>query len=92
MIIELSDSATQQEVHSGLIAYRRRQHLIFAGYSEAEILQLGDLAKLTNGRVSELMTANKLEGNDKAGEEINKKIPHVTEFPDDLAHKHVVLH
>ena len=75
-----------------MIAYRRRQHLIFAGYSDAEILQLGDLAKLTDGRVSELMNANKLEGIEKAGEETNKKLPHLTALPDDLINKHVVVH
>ena len=75
-----------------MIAYRRRQHLIFAGYSEAEILQLGDLAKLTDGRLSELMNANKLEGIDEAGEEISKKLPDVAALPNDLINKHVVVH
>ena len=49
------DHSTQQKEHSALLAWRRRQHLIFVGYSEAEILRLGDLAKLTSERMNELM-------------------------------------
>jgi hypothetical protein len=44
-----------------LIAWRRSQQLIFAGYSEAEILQLGDLAKLTSEHMDELMQSHDLE-------------------------------
>ena len=49
------DHSTQQERYSALLAWRRRQHLIFVGFSEAEILRLGDLAKLTSERMTELI-------------------------------------
>jgi len=53
-----------------MIAWRRRQRLIFAGYSEAEIIFLGDLTKLTNKRMNELMHCNKLQT--LASEELDK--------------------
>jgi len=49
------DHLTQQDRYSALLAWRRRQHLIFVGYSEVEILRLGNLAKLTSERMNELM-------------------------------------
>jgi hypothetical protein len=49
------------DIVSTTVAWRRRQHLIFAGYSESEIIQLGDLSKLTNERMNELMHSNNLE-------------------------------
>lgn len=55
-----------------MIAWRRRQHLIFAGYSEAEILLLDDLTKLTNERMNELMHCNKLQAMLRASEELDK--------------------
>jgi len=58
----------QRGVQSELLAWRRRQHLIFAGYSDAEIIQLGDLAKLTNERMNELLQANNLETIEILGE------------------------
>lgn len=61
MILTPDPPSTQQEEHSALLAWRRRQHLIFVGYSEAEILLLGDLAKLTNERMNELTHSNNLE-------------------------------
>jgi hypothetical protein len=53
--LEFPNHSTQQDGYSALLAWRRRQHLIFVGYSEAEILRLGDLAKLTSERMNELM-------------------------------------
>ena len=38
-----------------LIRWRRRLQLIFFGYSEAEILRFGDLAKFTDERINELI-------------------------------------
>jgi len=55
-----------------LIAWRRRLHLIFCGYSEAEISQLGDLTKITNERMNELIHSNKLESTEKVGEELKQ--------------------
>jgi len=43
------------------MAWRRRQQLIFFGYSEAEILRLGNLSKLTDERMNELIHSNNLE-------------------------------
>ena len=63
-----------------MLAWRRRQHLIFVGYSEAEILQLGDLAKLTNERMHELMHSKNLETTKETGEELNKTAPHIHAF------------
>jgi hypothetical protein len=54
------------------MAWRRRQHLIFFGYSEAEIFRLGDLGKLTNERMNELIRSNKLETMEKTDEEPNE--------------------
>jgi len=70
-----------------LIAWRRRLHLIFCGYSEAEISQLGDLTKITNERMNELIHSNKLESTEKVGEESNKTAPDV---PVGLIDGHVV--
>lgn len=56
-------------VYDGLMAWRRRQRLIFFGYSDAEILRLGDLTKLTNERMKELIDSNSLEAMEKHGEE-----------------------
>jgi len=55
-----------------MIAWRRRQHLIFAGYSEAEILLLGDLTKLTDERMNELMHCNRLEAMLRVSEELDE--------------------
>ena len=74
-----------------MIAWRRSQHLIFAGYSENEILRLGDLAKLTNERMTELMHSNQLEVMEKTGEEPNKKILHIPTFSDSPIDKPVVV-
>jgi hypothetical protein len=57
------------------MAWRRRQHLIFLGYSEAEILRVGDLAKLTNERMNELIHSNNVEAMEKTGKEPNKTAP-----------------
>jgi hypothetical protein len=54
-----------------MLAWRRRQHLIFVGYSEGEILRVGDLAKLTNERMNGLIHSNNLETTKKTGEELN---------------------
>ena len=54
-----------KQAHTPLSAWRRRQHLIFVGYSEAEILQLGDLAKLTNERMNSLMHSDNHETTEK---------------------------
>jgi hypothetical protein len=53
------------------MAWRRRQHLIFLGYSEAEILRLGDLGKLTNERMNQLIRSKNLPTIEKTGEERN---------------------
>jgi hypothetical protein len=65
-----------------LLAWRCRQYLIFVGYSEAEILRLGDLAKLTHERTNELMHSNNLETTKETGEELNKTAPHIPAFSD----------
>jgi hypothetical protein len=62
-------------VYDGLMAWRRRQHLIFLGYSEAEILRVGDLARLTNERMNELIHSNNVEAMEKTGEEPKKTAP-----------------
>jgi hypothetical protein len=54
------------------MAWRRRQQLIFFGYSEAEILRLGNLSKLTHERMNELIHSNNLEAVEKTGEKPNK--------------------
>ena len=56
------------------MTWRRRQQLIFFGYSEAEILQLGDLGKLTNERMNELIYSKSLEGTENTGQELNKTL------------------
>jgi NAD-specific glutamate dehydrogenase len=48
-----------------LMKWRRRQHLIFFGYSDAEIARLGDLGKLTDERMNELIHSDKLETTEK---------------------------
>ena len=75
-----------------MIAWRRSQHLIFAGYSEAEILQFGNLAKLTDARMSELMHSNNPEAIKRISEQLNKKAPHIPAFSDNLVDKHVLMH
>jgi len=45
-----------------LMRWSRRQQLIFFGHSEAEILRLGDLAKLTDERMNELIHSVGLDG------------------------------
>jgi hypothetical protein len=57
------------------MAWRRRQHLIFLGYPEAEILRLGDLSKLTNERMNELIHSNNVEAMEKTGKEPKKTAP-----------------
>jgi len=88
---DTTDHSTQQEVYSALISWRRRQHLTFAGYSEAEILRLGDLGKFTNEQMSELMHSNKPEAIEKTGGELNKKAPQIPRFSDNLDEKHVLM-
>ena len=68
----LGPATSLRRVDDGLIAWRRRQQLIFFGYSEAEILRLGNLSKLTDQRMNELIHSNKLEAVEKSGEERNK--------------------
>jgi hypothetical protein len=45
-----------------LVAWRRRLHLAFFGYSEAEIMRLGDLSKITNERMNELIRSTNIVG------------------------------
>jgi len=59
-------------MYDRMMAWRRRQQLIFFGYSEAEILRLGNLSKLTDERMKELIHSNNLEAVEKSGEERNK--------------------
>ena len=54
------DHSAQREGYSASLAWRRRQHLIFVGFSEAEVLRLGDLAKLTSERMNELVYSKSL--------------------------------
>ena len=57
------------------MAWRRRQHLIFFGYSDAEIVQLGDLAKLSNEQMNELIHSDNLETTEKTSDEQNNTKP-----------------
>jgi len=72
------------------MAWRRRQHLIFFGYSEAEITRLGDLGKLTNERMNELIHSNKLEATEKTGDEPNKTAPDIPIFGPGVIDRHLV--
>jgi len=84
--------SSQQEGYSALLTWRRRQHLIFAGYSEAETLRLGDLAILTSERMMELMHSNNVETTKKTGEELNKTTPNIPAFSDNPVDVPVVTH
>jgi len=84
--------STQQLGHSALLTWRRRQHLIFVGYSETETLRLGDLAKLTSERMLELMHSNNVETTKKTGEELNKTTPNIPAFSDNPVDMPVVTH
>jgi hypothetical protein len=57
-----------------LMAWKRRRQLIFFGYSESEILRLGDLGKLSNTQMNELTQARApdLETLEKGGHELGK--------------------
>jgi hypothetical protein len=84
------DHSSQPEVYDELIAWRRRQHLIFVGYSEAEIIWLGDLGGLTYERMNELIHSNKLEATEKADDERNKTAPDMPVLGPSLIDRHAV--
>jgi hypothetical protein len=77
-------------VDDGLIAWRRRQQLIFFGYSEAEILRLGNLSKLTDERMNQLIHSNNLEAVEKTGQEPNKTAHDIPLRGTGLIDRHVV--
>ena len=52
-----------------MIAWRRRQCLIFFGYSEAEVARLGDLSELTEEQMSELIRSKNFDDLEKVGDE-----------------------
>ena len=66
---------SQENSGRQLTAWRRRQHLIFLGYSEAEIARLGDLTKITNEHMNELVQSSNLESKLKAGQRPEKTAP-----------------
>ena len=61
-----------------MMTWRRRLQLIFFGYSEAEIAQLGDLDKLTNEQMDELIHSRNLETTEKKSEELFTKGTDIT--------------
>jgi len=62
------------------MTWRRRLQLIFFGYSETEIAQLGDLDKLTNEQMNELIHSRNLETTEKKSEELFTKGTDITVF------------
>ena len=56
-------------MYDELIAWRRRQCLIFFGYSEAEVARLGDLSELTDERMNELIRLKNLDDAEKVNDE-----------------------
>jgi len=60
-------------------AWRRRLQLIFFGYSDAEITRLGDLSKLTNEHMNEIIHSRSLKF-EKTGDKPNKTPPGMPVF------------
>jgi len=69
------------------MTWRRRLQLIFFGYSEAEIAQLGDLDKLTNEQMDELIHSRNLETTEKKSEELFTKGTDITVFDGHVVRK-----
>ena len=72
------------------MAWRRRQHLIFFGYSDAEIIRLGDLTKLSNEQMNELIHSNNLETTEKTIDEQNNTTLGIPIFGPGHIDRHVV--
>jgi len=57
----MSDSGSQKRSKSEALAQINKYHLLFAGYSTADIVGLGDLSKLNRDRMDNLIRTKVME-------------------------------
>jgi hypothetical protein len=67
------ESSEQAQQKKAVLGTMNRQHLILAGYTEADIVGLGDLSQLTAKQVYQLLQSKKLEAMKATGEVLTKE-------------------